>query len=50
MNLLALFYADPGSGALLWQSLVAICLGGLYYFRGLLARFFGTKSDGKDKL
>ena len=26
-------YVDPGSGALLWQALVATFLGGMFYFR-----------------
>jgi hypothetical protein len=29
-------YTDPGSGALLWQVLVAGFVGGLFYFRKLL--------------
>lgn len=30
-------YTDPGSGALLWQILVAGFVGGLYYVRKLLS-------------
>lgn len=29
----ALAYTDPGSGALIWQMLVALFAGGLFYFR-----------------
>ena len=29
-------YTDPGSGALLWQILVAGFVGGLYYIRKIL--------------
>ena len=30
---LALFYADPGSGALLWQLIGSFFIGLLFYFR-----------------
>ena len=30
-----LFYTDPGSGALLFQIIMATLLGGLFYFRKL---------------
>jgi hypothetical protein len=32
-------YADPGSGALLWQMLVGAFFGALYVVRRLVARF-----------
>ena len=34
--LLLLLYTDPGSGALLWQLLVAAFLGGAFYARVLI--------------
>jgi hypothetical protein len=36
-------YTDPGSGALLWQVLVAGFVGGMYYFRNILQRIRGKK-------
>jgi hypothetical protein len=36
-------YTDPGSGALLWQLLVAGFVGGMYYFRNILDRLRGKK-------
>jgi len=30
-------YVDPGSGALIWQALVAAFLGGLFYFRRIVS-------------
>jgi hypothetical protein len=38
-------YADPGSGALIWQVLVAGAIGFLYYFRKIVAFF--RKKDRK---
>lgn len=38
--MLLFLYADPGSGALLWQALVAGFIGLMYYLR----RFFRRKS------
>lgn len=32
-------YTDPGSGALLWQMLMASIVGGAFYFRRLLSWF-----------
>lgn len=32
-------YADPGTGALLWQAIVAGLIGGLYYLRKLTGYF-----------
>jgi hypothetical protein len=34
-------YTDPGSGAMLWQMLVAGALGLMFYFRRFLFRFRG---------
>lgn len=34
---LALFYADPGSGALLWQLIGSFFIGLLFYFRRFAA-------------
>jgi hypothetical protein len=39
-------YADPGSGALLWQMLVAGAIGGLFYVRRV-AGWFRTKAGGR---
>ena len=33
-------YADPGSGAFIYQAVYAAFLGGTYYFRKLLDRFW----------
>ncbi len=35
-----LAYIDPGSGALLWQAIVAGFIGAGFYFRRFLGRFF----------
>lgn len=32
-------YADPGSGALMWQALMAAVAGAAFYFRRFLSRF-----------
>ena len=39
-------YIDPGSGALLWQMLVAGFMGALFYFR----RFFKRSHTRKEKV
>ncbi len=44
-NLLAVFYADPGSGALLWQLIGSFFIGLLFYFR----RFAAWLSPGGDQ-
>lgn len=36
-NLFAMFYADPGSGALLWQLIGSFFIGLLFYFRRFAA-------------
>jgi len=33
-------YADPGTGAFLYQAVYAACIGGVFYFRKLLGRIF----------
>lgn len=35
-----LLYADPGSGALIWQLIVAALIGGAFYLRRFKERFF----------
>ncbi len=39
-------YADPGSGALMWQALVAVVIGVLYYFRRIVAFFRKKDRNG----
>ncbi len=36
-NVFAMFYADPGSGALLWQLIGSFFIGLLFYFRRIAA-------------
>lgn len=45
----ALAYADPGSGALIWQMAVASMFGALFYFRKFVTRLrsWGKKKGGK---
>lgn len=38
-------YADPGSGALIWQTLAAGFVGLLFYFRRIGAWWKGRKKD-----
>jgi len=33
-------YADPGTGAFLYQAVYAACIGGVFYFRKFLSRVF----------
>ena len=47
LNLLALFYADPGSGALLWQLIGSFFIGLLFYFRRFAAWI--SPSDGRKR-
>jgi hypothetical protein len=46
-------YTDPGSGLLLWQSMVGAFFGGMFYFRKYLGRWFGRgagrRREGKDR-
>jgi hypothetical protein len=36
-------YADPGTGAFLYQAAYAAFIGGAFYFRKFLARIFGKR-------
>jgi hypothetical protein len=38
IHTLAFLYTDPGSGALIWQLLVASFVGGLFYIRSFIQR------------
>jgi hypothetical protein len=33
-------YADPGTGAFLYQAVYAACIGSVFYFRKFLSRIF----------
>jgi hypothetical protein len=44
---LAFIYADPGSGAMIWQLLVASFLGGLFYLRSFIRRIAARISGGR---
>jgi len=35
-------YVDPGSGTLIWQTMVASAVGAAFYFRRLVSRFKST--------
>ncbi len=41
-------YIDPGSGALIWQLIVAFFLGGIFYIRKVIT-FLIRYSNRKDK-
>jgi hypothetical protein len=41
-------YTDPGSGALVWQMIVAGFVGGLYYVRKFAMWFKARKKDSRD--
>jgi hypothetical protein len=43
---LAFLYTDPGSGALVWQLLVASFFGGLFYIRSFIRRITAKMSGG----
>lgn len=43
-----LLYADPGAGALLWQLLLAVFFGGMFYF-SRIRNWFRTRFIGKNK-
>ncbi|HEX7363171.1 MAG TPA: hypothetical protein VF283_21995 [Bryobacteraceae bacterium] len=36
-------YIDPGTGALIWQSIAAAFIGGLFYFRKIIAKIKSFK-------
>jgi hypothetical protein len=44
---LAFLYTDPGSGALVWQLLVASFLGSLFYIRSFIRRITARISGGR---
>lgn len=37
-------YTDPGTGTFAYQAVYAAFIGGTFYFRKLLKRFFGKRS------
>lgn len=50
IHTLAFLYTDPGSGALLWQLLLASFFGGLFYARSFIRRVIAmTSSRGSGK-
>jgi len=38
-------YTDPGTGTFAYQAVYAAFIGGTFYFRKLLRRLFGKRSD-----
>jgi hypothetical protein len=46
---LAFLYADPGSGALVWQLLVASFVGGLFYIRSFIRKIAAKMSDRRSR-
>jgi hypothetical protein len=44
---LAFLYTDPGSGALVWQLLVASFVGGLFYIRSFIRKFAAMMFGGR---
>ena len=46
IHTLAFLYTDPGSGALVWQLLVASFVGGLFYIRSFIRRI-AAKMSGR---
>ncbi|HEU0185775.1 MAG TPA: hypothetical protein VFS27_10710 [Blastocatellia bacterium] len=47
IHTLAILYTDPGSGALVWQLLVASFFGILFYLRAFIRRIAAMMSDRK---
>jgi len=45
---LAFLYTDPGSGALIWQLLVASFVGGLFYIRSFIRRITAKMSSKRN--
>ena len=37
-------YVDPGSGSFVYQAIYAACIGGAFYFRKVLGRFFRKRN------
>jgi len=46
---LAFFYTDPGSGALIWQLLVASFVGGLFYIRTFIRKITAKMSSRRSR-
>jgi hypothetical protein len=46
---LAFLYTDPGSGALVWQLLVASFVGGLFYLRSFIRRITAKMSGRRSR-
>jgi hypothetical protein len=46
---LAFLYTDPGSGALVWQLLVASFVGGLFYIRSFIRKITAKMSDRRSR-
>ncbi len=44
-----LAYIDPGSGALLWQSLTAALVGSMFYLRRFVKAFRNWKREGRKR-
>ena len=40
-------YTDPGTGTFAYQAIYAAFIGGTFYLRKFLKRFFGKGPDGK---
>jgi hypothetical protein len=45
----AFLYADPGSGALIWQLLVASFVGGLFYIRTFIRKITAKMSSRRSR-
>jgi hypothetical protein len=46
---LAFLYTDPGSGALIWQLLVASFVGGLFYIRSFIRKITAMMSSRRSR-
>jgi hypothetical protein len=46
---LAFLYTDPGSGALIWQLLVASFVGGLFYVRSFIRKITAKMSSRRSR-
>lgn len=46
---LGFLYTDPGSGALVWQLLVASFVGGLFYIRSFIRRITAMMSGRRSR-
>jgi len=47
--ILALFYTDPGSGALVWQLVLASFFGALFYARSFTRKITARLSSKRDR-